>query len=218
MDSPFRYPKVKHRRTQRPPVYTDYRRYKPHLRVEFSGQCVYCRGLDVNKHEAFGVDHYRPSSLFPHLATEYLNLFYACNRCNSLKRAYWPSSAEKKAGVFVPNPCEHVMWEHLRYSDGAVNGESPAGEYTVEHLLLNDEGVVTYRRSFSIALATLEAQIAAAHGTARAAKKIAAKEAAPERKRRAEQARAQAEVSARQLQDALTGLLGLAMPDTAARP
>ena len=80
----FRYPKAKHIRRHRPTrTYKDYRTYKKYLRKEFSGQCVYCLLPDAPKgQESFGVDHYRPVSLFAQLETSYDNLFYACNACN----------------------------------------------------------------------------------------------------------------------------------------
>ena len=103
--------------------------------------------------------HYRPKKLFPTLATEYLNLYYACNRCNSLKRDFWPSPVRVKEGSFVPNPCEHVMFEHLRYKGGSVAFVSNAGEWTVELLDLNDTSAVAFREGFIGALDALWAQI-----------------------------------------------------------
>ena len=148
MISPFRYPKIKHLRTQLPPQFNNYRRYKPVLKVEFSGQCVYCRALDsLRGEETFGVDHYRPKKLYPALEVEYFNLYYACNRCNSLKGGFWPSLEQSARGHFVPNPCEHVMFEHLKFQGGAVQSSSPAGDWTVEKLLLNDSRVVAFRNA-----------------------------------------------------------------------
>ncbi|MBI3915958.1 MAG: HNH endonuclease [Betaproteobacteria bacterium] len=215
MDSPFHYPKAKHRRTRTPPVYSDYRNYKPELRLEFSGQCVYCRAVDANRQESFGVDHYRPKSIpkFRSLTTNYLNLFYACNRCNSYKRAFWPSPSEMKAGVFVPNPCDHVMWEHLRSrSDGAVTTASKAGEFTSDLLLLNETEAVAYRRSLTTVLGTLAAQIAVARKTIQEAKRCVAREKTPEGKSRADAQHIRAEANLHQLQAAIPGLLGLAAP------
>ena len=69
----FLYPKARHIRTQTPPAFLDYRRFKPFLRVEFDARCVYCREADMMKgQESFGVDHYRPKRDFPNLTSEYL--------------------------------------------------------------------------------------------------------------------------------------------------
>lgn len=172
MVNPFYYSKSKHRRTLNPPAYRNYRQYKPALREEFVKQCVYCRALDTVKGiESFGVDHYRPKSRFPNLLTEYLNLFYACNRCNSLKRNFWPSPAQVTVGQFVPNPCEHVMFEHLRYKGGSVAPTSKAGEWTTELLDLNDPSAVEFRDAFIKMLEATNAQIASSQYTAVEVKK-----------------------------------------------
>lgn len=209
MANPFHYPKAKHRRTRTPPIYQDYRRYKPDLRLEFSGQCVYCRALDRWKgQESFGVDHYRPKWLFPHLANEYLNLFYACNRCNSYKGRFWPSPEQKKDQIFVPNPCEHVMFDHLRYSDGVVTDASRAGRFAIELLDFNDPLAVEWRRSFGKALDLVSARITTARATVAAAKKILARTGEPAVKTAAEAELMRAEENVRQLEGILRGLLG----------
>lgn len=156
MGNPFTYPKSKHTRTLFPPQYNNYRQYKPTLQQEFHHQCVYCRTIDkVRGYDNFGVDHYRPQKSFPSLTTEYLNLFYSCNRCNNRKRAFWPSPAQMKDGLFVPNPCEHVMFDHLRYQGGAVVSKSRAGDWSIDLLDLNDPSEVTHRFSIIKALEVL---------------------------------------------------------------
>jgi hypothetical protein len=143
---PFRYPEDRLARRQTPRHFSDYRRYKPYLREEFNRQCVYCRMPDgLRGQDMFGVDHYRPVSLFPALLCEYGNLFYSCNSCNRLKRDFWPAEHELAEGLFLPNPCDHTMSEHLQYSGAWVMPESGAGELAVELLLLNDDSVVGYR-------------------------------------------------------------------------
>ncbi len=101
--NPFLYPKARHRRRQSPPSFSDYRRYKAYLQMEFERQCVYCRLPDTMGHE-FGVDHYRPASRFPESACDYGNLYYAYNACNRRKGAYWPTRNQHQTGCFVPNP------------------------------------------------------------------------------------------------------------------
>lgn len=160
MASPYRYPTVRHSRTITPPVFANYRLYKPYLRQEFRGQCVFCRSLDAAKgEESFGADHYRPKSRFPHLANEYRNLFYACNRCNSYKGNYWPSPGEKKRGAFVPNPCDDILSDHLRYTSGRVVAKSVTGRWVIEHLDLNDTEAVLFRTGFIASIQRLDAAI-----------------------------------------------------------
>jgi hypothetical protein len=96
--------------------------------------------------ESFGADHYRPKTLFPKLEVVYSNLFYCCNPCNSRKRDYWPTE-ENINRKFIPNPCEHEMFRHLRFNLAEVEGRSLAGNFTSELLDLNDPEVVKYRET-----------------------------------------------------------------------
>lgn len=163
MATPFRYPKNKHVRTQNPPSFSNYRQYKPFLKQEFSARCVYCLALEALRgYDAFGVDHYRPKSQFPHLETEYLNLLYACNRCNSAKGSFWPTPELRRRGCWIPNVCEHIMFDHLRVRDGEVIGMSLTGEWTIEKLLLNDPAVIQFRRDVIQALLALESKFSEA--------------------------------------------------------
>jgi hypothetical protein len=145
--NPFRYPEIPHLRSQNPGPFSDYRRYKPFLRIEFIRQCVYCRMPDGVKGEtAFGVDHYRPSSKFPGLRTQYQNLFYSCNVCNWQKGNFWPDSQRYLAGLFIPNPCDHTMADHLAYRGVTVEARSRTGQLAIDVLLLNDSKSEVYRR------------------------------------------------------------------------
>jgi len=155
--NPFLYPKARHRRHQSPPSFSDYRRYKPYLQAEFERQCVYCRLPDTMGHD-FGVDHYRPASRFPEFTCDYANLYYACNACNRRKGAYWPTRHQDRAGCFVPNPCDHVMFEHLRYVRAQVQARSSTGGFTIDLLDLNDDDSVLFRELVIDAIAGFEGE------------------------------------------------------------
>ena len=143
---PFTYPRNRLVRKQRPPVFADYGKYKPFLREEFGRQCVYCRMPDGPKTPAqFGADHYKPQKKFPGLAAAYSNLFYSCNACNSRKQDFWPTAAQLKRDVYIPNSCQHKMSQHLRYQQGEVIGRTTAGNWTIDLLDLNHDADVTYR-------------------------------------------------------------------------
>jgi uncharacterized protein (TIGR02646 family) len=115
------------------------------LRDEFEKKCVYCRMPDTMKDaEMYGVDHYRPKSLFPELASEYSNLFYCCNPCNRRKSDYWPTRSKLKTH-FIPNPCDHEMHTHLRFAGERVEPRTAAGDVAHELLDLDDPEVVAYR-------------------------------------------------------------------------
>ena len=144
MPNPYVYPKAKHIRTLNRKKFKNYKSYKSCLRVEFKGQCIYCRKPDSMDSTAskstFGVDHYFPKESYPKLTTDYNNLFYACNNCNSLKGTYVPL-----APVFIPNPVEHVMYQHLKFNQSRVQWESTQGQFTEELLRLNDSEVIKFR-------------------------------------------------------------------------
>ncbi len=143
--NPFRYPDSLHRRVQSPERFGDYRHYKPFLRQEFGWRCVYCCLPDCRREDSFGVDHYRPRSRFPELECEYSNLFYACSACNRRKGAFWPDERQWSQGLFIPNPCDFTMSDHLRFEGTRVEALSSAGQFTEEILLLNDERDILYR-------------------------------------------------------------------------
>lgn len=145
--NPFAYPKLRHVRTESPPPWRDYRRYKRVLQREFTRQCVYCRRPDVFSEAAFGVDHYKPKSRFPTLVGTYANLFYCCSACNSHKREFWPEAEELENGYFVPNPCDHAMFSHLRYHGSTVARKTNAGQCAIEVLDLNDETEIQFRKT-----------------------------------------------------------------------
>ena len=95
----------------------------------------------------FGVDHYRPKGRpeFASLATVYINLFYACSGCNSRKGKHWPTDEQWDRGEFIPNPCDHVMFQHLKYNGANVETRSPTGKHADKILMLNDEDSIKYR-------------------------------------------------------------------------
>lgn len=145
--SPFRYPKSKHTRKLSPLPQSSYRKYKPFLREEFGSRCVYCTLSDLLKgQESFGVDHYKPKKKFPSLETEYSNLFYACNVCNSRKGDFWPSSEQLANRHFVPNPCDHIMYDCLGAAGPFIKAKNSTGKFALDILDLNDPRTVRYRQ------------------------------------------------------------------------
>ena len=63
---------------------------------DFGPICAYCerpchsQGRPGSPSDAETIDHFRPRSLFPGLCLEWLNLVYACYRCNQRKGNQWP--------------------------------------------------------------------------------------------------------------------------------
>lgn len=156
--SPYAYPKARHARREQPGPYSKYPQYKPALRREFREKCVYCCRPDGGLDQDFGVDHYRPQSRFPELKTSYPNLFYACNSCNRRKGKFWPTEAQLQASQFIPNPCDHEMFRHLRYRRSVVEARSVAGEYTLRLLDLNNPKLTDFREATLVTIDATESK------------------------------------------------------------
>ena len=96
-----------------------------------------------------------PQNKFPELSADYGNLFYCCNACNAKKRDYWPTPSQITK-LFIPNPCDHVMFEHLRFNSSSVVSRTEAGEFTSERLDLNEPARLKYRESLHLAIKVFE--------------------------------------------------------------
>jgi len=83
----FDYPNQRKERRHGPAGYASYRRYRPWLRDEFCFRCVYCLKRETwgQVTREFELDHFEPQSVNPRRRLDYLNLVYACRRCNSVK-------------------------------------------------------------------------------------------------------------------------------------
>jgi len=148
----FVYQSKRHKRTENPPILKTHYPYKKILRKEFKGRCVYCRLPDISKgYDSFGVDHYNPN-LKPKINTsiiyeEYNNLFYCCNQCNSWKSNFWPTNQGESQGIYIPNPCDHVMSDHLQYKNAEVESKSTTGSFTIRTLDLNHSDSIDYKQT-----------------------------------------------------------------------
>lgn len=67
--------------------HSNYRKYKPFLKEDFHGRCGYtdCSQLWFGGSNSFHIDHFKPKSIHPLLATEYSNLIYSCSYVNIAK-------------------------------------------------------------------------------------------------------------------------------------
>ncbi len=50
-----------------------------------------------------------------------------------------------RANRFIPNPCDHIMFDHLRYRFAHVEPRGPAGDQAEKILMLNDVESINYR-------------------------------------------------------------------------
>ena len=103
------------------------------LSRDFMGICAYCDeecAPSVERRRfawAETIDHFRPRARFPRLAFDWLNLVYACERCNKAKADQWPESADfvnevlAAYGRFIP-VSEYV-------NPNALDGQLPASHF-----------------------------------------------------------------------------------------
>lgn len=75
-------------------------------------------------------------------------------------------------GIFVPNPCEHVMFDHMRYRSGQVVPQTVAGSFTVDQLDLNDSDAIDWRKSFISGLGVIAGAVKAARATVKQVQKL----------------------------------------------
>lgn len=146
----FHYQKIIHKRKLSPGPFKVYRTYKKYLKIEFNATCVYCRMPDfLSEEKSYAVEHYKPKIKFPDLETEYSNLFYSCCNCNGYKGVFWPDTKQRILKIFIPNPCDHVMHNHLRsQTTGTIKPHSFAGSWTIDLLDLNAPGQIQKRQFF----------------------------------------------------------------------
>jgi hypothetical protein len=146
LPSPFTYPAAPHARRHGPVGYAEYQTYKPFLRDEFAFRCVYCLVRErwyPNDADSFGADHFVPKVLNPERATDYDNLVYACNRCNSSKH---------KAALLL-DPTGVCLGDHLRVLEkGEIKGLTNEGEYLARRLRLISPGARRWRREILLVL------------------------------------------------------------------
>ena len=139
------------RRDPPPAVESDYRRYRQHVRQDFSECCAYCLLHEFVAGGAanFELDHFRPRSdeRFASLAADYYNLYYSCHVCNHYKGASWPSEELAAKGYRFVDPCSDIFSDHFFEDDtGLWIPRSRAGEYTAQRLRLNSTHLIDVRR------------------------------------------------------------------------
>lgn len=136
------------RRRQQPPVFPDYRSYRPYLQIDFRRQCCYCGMHEAPEHPgSFAIEHFRPKEKFPNLECVYPNLYYACPRCNRFKWNHWPSGPELEGGSRFWDPCADVSAQHFycTFIDGAIHARTKCGEYTRDRVRLDRPFLRTLR-------------------------------------------------------------------------
>ena len=138
---PFAYPLTPHTPTHAPAGYADSTSYKPWLRDDFAFRCAYCLtrerwNASPTGHASFGADHVEAQSVAPNLITQYYNLMYACNPCNSAKR-------NQRIGI---DPRTDAMARLLSVdAEGIVHALALHAKLMIEVFDLNEPGRISLR-------------------------------------------------------------------------
>jgi len=96
----------------------------------------------------FEIDHYRGQKKTGQIQrkTQYMNLMYACQRCNRLKKAYpWrieEVSLTRIIKIDVDNEADHIEESH-----DSLIGKTKIGKYTIDACALNRADAKELRRS-----------------------------------------------------------------------
>lgn len=119
-------------------TYKNYRSFKPYLATDFNSRCGYtdCPDFWFGGRSTFHIDHFKPFSKNPELATEYSNLVYSCSYVNILK--------SDDEGDYI-DPCDTDFNTHFeRSNDGAIvpKATSKEAKYMFKKLQL---GLARYK-------------------------------------------------------------------------
>jgi hypothetical protein len=138
------------RRTKpRPNCSGEYSAIRPFVRKDFEYRCAYCllEELYAGGEENYELDHFRPQSRFPALRDDFYNMYYACHPCNHIKRDKWPSEELQNQGINLVDLCISDFDEHFQErADGAWEGNTISGRYTIDILRLNRPHLVELRQ------------------------------------------------------------------------
>jgi hypothetical protein len=133
----FDYPESRSERVHGPAGYASYESFRPWLRDEFTFRCVYCLKRETwgEVTGEFELDHFQPQSLAPDLSLDYLNLVYACRRCNLVKLDQ--SAKDPLMGL----SSEFVVV----LPDGVVASDEPQARRLIHQLDLNSPKLKKWR-------------------------------------------------------------------------
>jgi uncharacterized protein (TIGR02646 family) len=116
---------------------------KKALAVMSHQKCAYCEH-PINAGRCAAVEHFKPKSLFPSLAYDWLNYFLGCFGCNGAKGDKWPAGGAEYIRPDDGDPsAEFVFLE-----DGSVHAAVPgsAADHTIRDLDLDGKWLRELRR------------------------------------------------------------------------
>ena len=104
---------------------------------DFGTICAYCerscQGATAT-HEGPGeetIDHFRPRNRFPKLWLDWLNLVYACRRCNQAKGGNWPGFSDEIVDQVLAGEDDRYAPVSQYVNPSAVEGQHPAEDLFV---------------------------------------------------------------------------------------
>lgn len=143
------------------PKFSDYRRYKQHVREDFQYRCAYCRLHEraYGLRRSMSIDHFRPKTHFKELIADYGNLYYCCGPCNDRKSNHWPDAKQRKRGMRFVDVCREEWNDHLEVINDVIAAKTSAGRYTCEKLKFDRPGLIQRIRGLRIAIEAAENEL-----------------------------------------------------------
>lgn len=111
------------------------------IRQRAAFACEYCGVNETDTGGLLTLDHFHPQSKGGSDNPE--NLIYCCNRCNSYKYNYFPSSNKEPS---IWNPTQSPRDQHFfELDNGQLKALTPVGKATIDLLRLNRPPLIQYR-------------------------------------------------------------------------
>lgn len=112
------------------------------IRQRAAYACEYCSVTETDTGGLLTIDHFQPQSKGGNDDLD--NLIYCCNRCNSYKYNYFPTSSNQSP---IWNPRKNNRPQHFFVLDnGQLKGLTPIGQTTIDFLRLNRPALIKYRQ------------------------------------------------------------------------
>ncbi len=109
-------------------------RIRDTLIQDFGLICAYCEQscqlpTRAQKSNEASIDHFRPRDKFPGLWLDWMNLVFACRRCNQQKAGEWPTSDDMKNRMLssAHNPRYTSVSEYVDPNE--ISGRRPAHKF-----------------------------------------------------------------------------------------
>jgi len=130
------------RRPAFPEVWKSDKRVKDAFDAWSNGKCAYCES-PINARRSEHVEHFKPKSLFPSLAYDWINYFLSCDGCNGAKFNKWPDTGE------YVRPDQRKPETLFVFDDGGGMSALPAAsnaQRTVDDFGLDRSGLRRFRQ------------------------------------------------------------------------